>query len=103
MKVRLTGSAKDFKNLDVETLDKTKFESFRKPQTGGNPRYKKGGDKYDPTKGEQLLMYLDINMRTLKKMFEVVRKSASKSKSPKAKTVKKRIVSPVKKNQSDIQ
>lgn len=96
MKVRLTGSAKDFKNLDVDTLDRAKFESFRKPQKGGNPRYKKGGDKYDPTKGEQLLMYLDINMRTLKKMFEAVRLKGNKTTAKKKKIVKKVVPDSVK-------
>lgn len=73
MKVRLTGSEEDFKKLKVDTLDRNKFQSFRKPQTGGNPKYKPGGEKYNPAIGEQLLMYVDIDIDTVKKMFKPLR------------------------------
>lgn len=73
MKVRLTESEEDFKKLKVDTLDRNKFQSFRKPQNGGNPKYKPGGEKYNPAIGEQLLMYVDIDIDTVKKMFKPLR------------------------------
>ena len=63
MKIRITGNEDDFgKLLPVLTKHKSEFDSFRKPQKGNNPRYKEGGDKYNPKEGEQLLMYLEISV-----------------------------------------
>lgn len=71
MKIRLTGNEADFAALEkILTANRPHFESYRKPQKGNNPRYKEGGDKYDPKKGEQLLMYLDIPAATFAKMLK---------------------------------
>ncbi len=71
MKIRLTGNQKDFDAI-LKTLMKNKlhFDSFRKPQLGGNPRYKPGGDKYNEKEGEQLLMYLECDADTFAKMLK---------------------------------
>lgn len=95
MKVRLTGSEEDFKKLKVDTLDRNKFQSFRKPQTGGNPKYKPGGEKHNPLIGEQLLMYVDIDIETLKKMFKPLR--AAKTPLEKLAAAKKRATATTKK------
>ena len=85
MKIRLTGFPKEFENFQADTLDRTKFLSYRSPQKGSNPRYKPGGDKYDPDLGEALLMYIEVDMPTLKKIFRPLRK-------PKVKLLPKRTV-----------
>lgn len=69
MKIRLTGSPKEFQGLNIDDLDRNKFLSFRKPQKGGNPKYKEGGEKYDPSKGEMLLMYVEVSGKVLQEMF----------------------------------
>lgn len=73
MKIRLTGSKQDFETV-FKVLEKNKihFDSFRKPQTGGNPRYKPGGDKYKPEEGEQLLMYLECEADVFIKMLKKI-------------------------------
>ncbi|MFC0181495.1 hypothetical protein SAMN04515674_104239 [Pseudarcicella hirudinis] len=69
MKIRLTGTPEEFQLLNVDDLDRNKFLSFRKPQKGGNPRYKPGGEKYDPKTGEVLLMYVEVAPHILDEMF----------------------------------
>lgn len=70
MKLRLTGSEKDFEIiLSALTSHKDKFDSWRKPQKGNNPKYKEGGEKFDPKKGEQSLMYLEIDAVKLKTLL----------------------------------
>lgn len=89
MKVRLTGTDKEFAKLNPDTLDRNQFVTFRKPQKGNNPRYKKGGDKYDESVGEQSLMYVEIDIKTLVKMFSSLRLIEAKKVVKTRKTVKK--------------
>lgn len=71
MKLRLTGTQAEFNELG-KTIEQNKlfFDGYRKPQVGGNPKYKPGGAKYDPIAGEQLLQYIDIDVLTLKQMIK---------------------------------
>ena len=95
MKIRLTGSEEDFKKLKVDTLDRNNFIAFRKPQKGGNPKYKEGGEKYNPKVGEQLLMYVDVEPDILLKMFKPLR--AKKIKLPLEKMAPKKPIKKTKK------
>lgn len=71
MKIRIVGTKKEFEQISEGLFAvKDKFDKWRKPQTGGNPRYKEGGDKYDPKQGEQLLMYLEITPTKLKNLLK---------------------------------
>lgn len=68
MKLRLIGQENDFNALDIESLDRNKFETFRKPQAGRNPKYEKDNNQ---------LMYVEVSLETLKKMLKPLRKQQS--------------------------
>lgn len=89
MKLRLTGTEKEFEKLSIDTLDRNQFSTFRKPQKGNNPRYKEGGDKYDKKVGEQSLMYVEIDIKTLVTMFKPLRLKVVKKVVKTPKTIKK--------------
>lgn len=65
MKLRIIGTESEFQQLNVDTLDKNKFETFRKPQKGNNPKYK---DK------PQLLMYVELSTVSVNKILSSLRK-----------------------------
>ena len=47
---------------------------FGKPSEGGNPRYKPGGDKYDPGQPVQKLVYSRLRQKNYNKLLPVRKK-----------------------------
>ena len=69
MRIRITGTEAEFEQIAaLQPAIKNASESYRKPQKGNNPRYKKGGDKHDGN--EYLLQYIEIDLEKLLQYFK---------------------------------